>query len=168
MDPVGRRPPERPGVRSRPPRAAAAAARATHGRSVWERPIDAASCPLVDLYVRDDTVDSGRVQPTPSGVPDPLNATGALTNWWDSPDVKVDAPQPNFQTPSPISDYVAFEAALVHRAAQRGRLNRVYVQVHNRGSDRATTIAVLSSGYVGWRMFALVTSPLRSSTDLAS
>ena len=42
---------------------------ATHGRSVWERPIDAASCPLVDLYVRDDTVDSGRVQPTPWGCP---------------------------------------------------------------------------------------------------
>jgi photosystem II stability/assembly factor-like uncharacterized protein len=115
---------------------------ATHGRSVWERPIDLATCPLVDLYVRDDAVDSGRVQPTPSGVPDPLDAAGALTNWWDSPDVKVDAPQPTFQTSSRIDDYVSFEAALVHRTALAGTLNRVYVQVHNRGSDRATNVQV--------------------------
>ena len=115
---------------------------ATHGRSIWERPIDALSCPLVDLYVRDDAVDSGRVQPTPSGVPDPLSADGTLTFWWQSPDVKVDAPQPNFQTPSPIADYVAFEAAIVHRTPRRGRLNRFYVQVHNRGINAATNVQV--------------------------
>jgi photosystem II stability/assembly factor-like uncharacterized protein len=115
---------------------------ATHGRSIWERPIDLTSCPLVDLYVRDDLVDSGRVQPTPSGVPDPLSPAGTLTFWWQSPDIKVDAPEPNFQTPSPISDYVAFEAAIVHRTARRGRTNRFYAQVHNRGINRATEVQV--------------------------
>jgi len=115
---------------------------ATHGRSIWERPIDLTSCPMVDLYVRDDAVDSGRVQPTPSGVADPLSAGGALTFWWQSPDIKVDAPQPTFQTPTPISDYVAFEAAIVHRTARRGRTNRFYAQVHNRGINRATEIQV--------------------------
>jgi hypothetical protein len=115
---------------------------ATHGRSVWERPIDAASCPLVDLYVRDDVVDSGRVQPTPSGVADPLSTTGVLTFWWQSPDVKVDAPEPTFQTATPISDYVSFEASIVHRTARRNRTNRFYVQVHNRGISRTTNVQV--------------------------
>jgi len=115
---------------------------ATHGRSIWERPIDATSCPLVDLYVRDDIVDSGRVQPTPSDVLDPLSTSGAHTYWWQSPDVKVDAPEPTYQTPSPISDYVSFEAAIVHRTARRGRVNRFYVQVHNRGINPATNVQV--------------------------
>lgn len=115
---------------------------ATHGRSIWERPIDAASCPLVDLYIRDDVVDSGRVQPTPSDVVDPLSTSGAHTYWWQSPDVKVDAPEPTYQTPSPISDYVSFEAAIVHRTARRGRDNRFYAQVHNRGINKATNVQV--------------------------
>jgi hypothetical protein len=115
---------------------------ATHGRSVWERPIDALSCPLVDLYVRDDLVDSGRVQPTPSGVADPLSTTGVLTHWWQSPDVKVDAPEPTFQTATPIGDYVSFEASIVHRTALRNRTNRFYVQVHNRGIARTTNVQV--------------------------
>jgi hypothetical protein len=115
---------------------------ATHGRSVWERPIDALSCPLVDLYVRDDLVDSGRVQPTPSGVADPLSTTGVLTYWWQSPDVKVDAPEPTFQTATPIGDYVSFEASIVHRTARRNRTNRFYVQVHNRGIARTTNVQV--------------------------
>jgi hypothetical protein len=115
---------------------------ATHGRSIWERPIDAISCPMVDLYIRDDVVDSGRVQPTPSDVLDPLSATGAFTYWWQSPDVKVDAPEPTYQTATPITDYVSFEAAIVHRTARRGRVNRFYVQVHNRGINKTTNVQV--------------------------
>jgi photosystem II stability/assembly factor-like uncharacterized protein len=115
---------------------------ATHGRSIWERPIDAMSCPMVDLYVRDDVVDSGRVQPTPSDVLDPLSATGARTYWWQSPDVKVDAPEPAYQTPTPINDYVSFEAAIVHRTARRGRVNRFYAEVHNRGINETTNVQV--------------------------
>jgi len=117
---------------------------ATHGRSIWERPIDAMSCPMVDLYVRDDVVDSGRVQPTPSDVLDPLSTTGAHTYWWQSPDVKVDTPEPTYQTPAPITDYVSFEAAIVHRPARRGQVNRFYAQVHNRGINSTTNVQVRS------------------------
>jgi hypothetical protein len=113
---------------------------ATHGRSIWERPIDSSSCPMVDLYMRDDVLDSGRVQPTPSGQPHPF--TGSLVWWWQSPDIKVDAPQPTLQTTAPVSDYVAFETDIQHRTARRGRTNRFYAQVHNRGVSPATNVQV--------------------------
>lgn len=117
---------------------------ATHGRSIWERPIDSPMCPMVDLYLRDYILDTGRVQPTHAYQPDPLDPT-QLVSWWESVDVKVDAQEgnpPAFQTPSPINDYVNFEAALVHRNPQRGRTNRFYVQVHNRGINPATNVLV--------------------------
>jgi len=117
---------------------------ATHGRSVWERPIDPAACPMVDLYLRDNILDTGRVQPTLAYQPDPLHPS-QLVNWWESVDIKVDAPEgspPAFQTPSPINDYVSFEAGLTHRNPQRGLSNRFYVQVHNRGISAATNVQV--------------------------
>jgi photosystem II stability/assembly factor-like uncharacterized protein len=114
---------------------------ATHGRSVWERPIDTTVCPLVDLYMRDDIVDTGRVQPTQAYQTDPF-IPGTLISWWESVDIKVDAPQPNFQTTSPVTDYVAFESDIQHRNPSRNRTNRFYVQVHNRGVNKATNIQV--------------------------
>lgn len=117
---------------------------ATHGRSVWERPIDTAVCPMVDLYLRDNILDTGRVQPTPSGQPHPFNLA-ANVYWWQSVDIKVDAEEgspPSFQTPTPITDYVAFESDLQHRTARRNRVNRFYVQVHNRGVSKATNVQV--------------------------
>jgi hypothetical protein len=113
---------------------------ATHGRSIWERPIDAVTCPTVDLYVRDTDVDSGRVQPTLSGVPHPFTPTVNVW-WWQSPDVKVDSPTPGFQTAAPFSDYLSYHR-LEHRSADRGATNRFYVQVHNRGVLRATSVQV--------------------------
>ena len=113
---------------------------ATHGRSVWERPIDAAACPMVDLYMRDNILDSGRILPSPEGFPDPLDPTHNAHHW-QSEDIKVDGPEPDFQTPSPVSDYVSF-ALLEHRFTRRERTNRFYVQVHNRGVSRATNVRV--------------------------
>jgi hypothetical protein len=112
----------------------------THGRSVWERPIDVASCPMVDLYFRDTDVHSGRVQPTPSNVPHPFTPA-VHVHWWQSPDVKVDSPATGFQTATPASDYLTYHR-LQHRSAQRGATNRFYVQVHNRGVSRATNVQV--------------------------
>ena len=112
---------------------------ATHGRSVWERPIDLATCPLVDLYMRDNVIDSGRVQPVPVA-PHPFDPS-IWAGHWTSPDIKVDGPEPNFQTASPVSDYVAF-ASLQHRTARRARSNRFYVQVHNRGVNVAHNVQV--------------------------
>ena len=114
---------------------------ATYGRSVWERPIEAGFCPSVDLYVRDNILDSGRVQPAPSDQPHPFNPS-INVHWWQSPDIKVDAKEPQFQTPEPISDYVAFESDLIHRKSRRNSENRFYVQVHNRGPRKATNVQV--------------------------
>ena len=112
---------------------------ATHGRSVWERPIDAMSCPVVDLYMRDNILDSGRVQPTPEAA-HPFDPT-IWAGHWTSEDIKVDAPQPSFQTVAPVDNYVAF-ASLQHRTARRDRTNRFYVQVHNRGVAVAHNVQV--------------------------
>jgi hypothetical protein len=112
---------------------------ATHGRSIWERPIDAISGPMVDLYMRDNIMDSGRVQPTPEAWHpfDPSTWAGH----WMSEDIKVDSPEPDFQTAAPIDNYVAF-ASLQHRKVRRNRTNRFYVQVHNRGVDVAPNVQV--------------------------
>ncbi len=104
---------------------------ATYGRSVWERPADAAMCTSYDLYVRDSILDSGRVLPSPSGHPNPI-APPERAFWYQSVDVKVDAPEPSYQTPAPVQDYVAF-VDIQHRSPRRGRVNRFYAQVHNRG-----------------------------------
>jgi photosystem II stability/assembly factor-like uncharacterized protein len=114
---------------------------ATYGRSVWERPIDSGFCPLVDLYLRDNILDSGRVQPTPSGQPHPFDPKTNVY-WWQSPDVKVDAKEPEFQTLEPVTDYVAFESDLRHRKARRSSDNRFYVQIHNRGVKKATNVQI--------------------------
>ncbi|MEN8376866.1 MAG: glycosyl hydrolase [Gemmatimonadota bacterium] len=112
---------------------------ATHGRSIWERPIDTASCPLVDLYVRDNILDSGRVTPSPSHLPHPFDA-GKTVYWWQSADVKVDSSDPDpFQTTDPIDDTIEF-MLLNHRDPVREKVNRFSVQVHNRGVLKATNV----------------------------
>ncbi len=120
---------------------------ATKNRGVWEIPVDPATVPDVEIYLRDSAVDTGRLSPSPSGVPDPFNK-GSDTYWWQSPDIKVDSP--SFQRPS-LNDihFEIFEddhglvpAGLFHENPQRGRTVRVYVQIHNRGRKAATNVAV--------------------------
>jgi hypothetical protein len=112
---------------------------ATHGRSVWECPIDATSCPMVNLYMRDNILDSGRVQPTPEAL-HPFDPS-IWAGHWMSEDIKVDGPEPDFQTTSPADNYVDF-ASLQHRKVRRNRSNRFYVQVHNRGINIAHNVQV--------------------------
>ena len=121
---------------------------ATHGRSMWERHIDSLACPLVDLYMRDNILDSGRVQPTPSAT-HPFDSS-IWVGHWQSEDIKVDGPEPGFQTPTAVDNYVSF-ASLQHRTARRNRTNRFYVQVHNRGVNAAHNVQV--------RAFFAATSP---------
>ncbi|MBI2358488.1 MAG: glycosyl hydrolase [Deltaproteobacteria bacterium] len=111
---------------------------ATFGRGVWERPIDTMTCPDVDIYMRDNILDTGR-GPAPSGVPHPLDPAN-LVWWFQSEDIKVDAPP--FQTPMPVTDHVALANEIEHRNPRRGMTNRFYVQVHNRGSFKATNVRV--------------------------
>jgi photosystem II stability/assembly factor-like uncharacterized protein len=124
---------------------------ATHGRGLWERKLDVASSLDVDLYMRDHLMSTSRILPIPSPVmaafEDPLQHVSVGDNlwWWQCVDAKVDAPAPgthDYQLPVSEVDYFAFETKLEHRNAQRGVLNRVYVQVHNRGIQAANNVTV--------------------------
>jgi hypothetical protein len=123
----------------------------THGRGLWERRLDVTSAPVSELFVRDNLMDSGRSSPSPNSVPaafeDPLQyvALGDLQYWWMCADIKVDTLEgspPQYQMPIAAVDAVAFETRLQHRDAQRGRVNRIYVQVHNRGISPAANVTV--------------------------
>jgi photosystem II stability/assembly factor-like uncharacterized protein len=124
---------------------------ATHGRGLWERQLDVAGQPDVDLYLRDHRMSTARILPTPSPVlaslADPLQhvALGDDLWWWMCTDIKVDAPAAvthDYQLPVADVDYLAFETKLEHRNPQRGVLNRVYVHVNNRGIQSATNVTV--------------------------
>lgn len=116
---------------------------ATHGRSVWERPVDASLCPLVQVYLRDNVLDTGRISPSPSGVVDPFDATG-FVYWWQSGDIKIDSPDPAnnaFAFPNLNIDYLQFEGHN-HDNPRRNTLVRAYAQVHVRGNLPATNVHV--------------------------
>jgi len=123
---------------------------ATHGRGLWERQLDGAGAPDVRLVIRDHVMDTGRLTPSPSGLvsawEDPYRQVnlGDPLFWWNCADVKVDSPVGgSYQIPVVASvDYVVFRTALEHRKPQRAALNRVYVQVHNRGVLPASNVAV--------------------------
>jgi hypothetical protein len=118
---------------------------ATHGRGIWERRVDVASMPDVDIYVRHHMMDTGRGL-APEGIPAAFKDIGQFVDLgdpqrhWMCVDLKVDALAGNapFQYPVSDVDFVAFEAQLFHRNAVRGNVNRVYAQVHNRGIKPAT------------------------------
>jgi len=123
---------------------------ATHGRGLWEIPVDAAATPVSDLVFRDHPMDTARVFPTPNAVAawdDPLHyvTLGNDLFWWMSADIKVDALEgspPSYQMPVSEVEYIRYETQLQHRQAQRGRVNLVYVQVQNRGYLPAANVRV--------------------------
>jgi hypothetical protein len=124
---------------------------ATHGRGVWERKLDVPSVSSVDLFFRDHLMSTGRILPAPDYVAaafeDPLQFVnlGDLLSHWMSADIKVDALEgspPAFQMAVSAVDYLAFEVKLQHRNAQRGNVNRAYVDVHNRGFAPAANVTV--------------------------
>jgi hypothetical protein len=124
---------------------------ATHGRGLWEKLIDAPSTPAIDLYVRDHVMDTAREFPPQYGIPaafeDPLRYVGLgdPQYLWMCADIKIDALEgtvPSYQMTVAAVDYVAFEAKLQHRQPQRTKVNRVYVQVHNRGFQPAANVKV--------------------------
>ena len=123
----------------------------THGRGIWERKLDVPSVSSVDLFFRDHLMSTGRILPAPDWVPaafeDPLLYVnlGDLLSHWMAADIKVDALEgspPSFQMAVSAVDYLAFEVKLQHRNAQRGNVNRAYVEVHNRGFAPAANVAV--------------------------
>ena len=122
---------------------------AAHGRGLWERQLGAATPSDVRVVLRDNIMDTGRKTPSPSGVSaaweDPLrqvNLNDAIF-WWQCADVKVDSPiGGSYQMPIASVDYLAFESTLAHQNPQRGKVNRVYIQVHNRGVTTASNVIV--------------------------
>jgi photosystem II stability/assembly factor-like uncharacterized protein len=125
---------------------------ATHGRGLWERKLDVEKkMPDLDLFFRDHLMATGRHPPTPCPVTaafeDPCHyvSLGDQLWWWQCADIKVDALEgtvPSYQKPVATVDYLVFENELQHRNAQRGRTNRVYVQVHNRGFAAGANVTV--------------------------
>jgi photosystem II stability/assembly factor-like uncharacterized protein len=125
---------------------------ATHGRGMWERDIDATTCGDASIYLRDNVMHTGRGT-APSGqasVIEDLTQHIALNDpvyWWQCADAKIDAMEgspPSFQFEVSDVDFVTYEVSLTHRNPQRGRINRVYVQVHNRGIQAAdVTVKIL-------------------------
>jgi hypothetical protein len=122
---------------------------ATHGRGMWEIRLGAA-CPEVDIYVRDNVIDTGEFTPSADGLPDPTQS-GAFVYHWESADIKVDAPP--FDVVDSLLDGVEFDnpaqpspietiAGITHNNPIRTQVNRVYVQVHNRGWKKADQVTV--------------------------
>lgn len=97
--------------------------------------------PPVDLYLRDDDLDTGTILPSPSGLPDPLAPSPATADWWMSPDIKVNH-APFYAPPGSVFDGVDFDASLVHEDPYRTAANRIYVQVHNRGWQPTANVSV--------------------------
>jgi photosystem II stability/assembly factor-like uncharacterized protein len=117
---------------------------ATHGRGMWEIKT-AKSCPKSDIYVRDNLLDTGQQFPSVSGIADPLSVVrggllGDKVYWWQSPDIKIDASP--FCAPGPLFDGVEFDRDFKHENAVRAHLNRLYIQVTNRGAFDATKVNV--------------------------
>jgi photosystem II stability/assembly factor-like uncharacterized protein len=118
----------------------------THGRGIWERRLDVQTLPDVDIYVRHHIMDTGRFASSSSSA---VNAAfedefqnisfGEPLSWWMCADIKIDSLKESenelqYQMREPDSvDYVKFERQLHHTNSIRGRVNRVYVQIHNRG-----------------------------------
>ena len=119
---------------------------ATHGRGLWEINLTGGAQPMVDIFVRDNIMDMARGSTSamvPAAWEDPTRHV--LLNdpcyWWHCADIKTDAP-PSFQLPASDTNYLDFETKLVHEDPEKGNLNRIYVQVHNRGPLPANNVTV--------------------------
>ena len=109
--------------------------------------------PAVDIFVRDHLMDTGRYIPSVAydGTYALLAAFDDLYQgiklgdilWWDnSPDIKVDSPTPTYQMNIEDVDYVKFETNLYHNPVLTAHVNRIYVQIHNRGIKAAANVTI--------------------------
>jgi hypothetical protein len=89
---------------------------ATMGRGMYKVCIASTAEPVVDLYLRDDDIDTGERFPSPSNEPNPFDATDQ-EYWWESPDLKV---QSSFYTPDAVFDGVEFDREVTHEDPYSG------------------------------------------------
>jgi photosystem II stability/assembly factor-like uncharacterized protein len=118
---------------------------ATLGRGVWERSIDAAPAPDVDLYLRDNALDVG-LEPTQSGT-DPFDPSRQAV-WQDGLDLKVDTAGffGGFEQPASTVNYAGGDIDFIgfdkmpHSNPRALANARVYLQVNNRGPKSAKLV----------------------------
>jgi hypothetical protein len=123
----------------------------THGRGMFEYKPDPPAQADVELYVRDTALDVARAS-TVDGLPDPETWPTQIVLHYLSRNIKVDVPTPvGYQTPTTDIDFLVFNDSIIdgssHVAtmdpAQGTVVNRVYVEVHNRGIVEATSVRVM-------------------------
>ena len=124
---------------------------ATHGRGVFERTLDTETALAVELYVRDTQLDLGR-RTTVNGLDDPTQP-GQTVRHYKGPDIKVDVPSAmgTYQTPTTAINCYQFVDTIVDGSGGVATVdpsigtavNRVYVQVHNRGVRDADNVQVM-------------------------
>ncbi|APO76260.1 peptidase S8/S53 family subtilisin-related protein [Rhizobium etli 8C-3] len=104
------------------------AARTVAGRDIFGRG-------GVDVYVRDNSLDWGNTE-QPSNVT--FEQTRGFIPHWQSVDIKVDAPPYSATQPISSTEFDAF----IDENPLSNTLNRVYVRIHNRGTQTATDVQV--------------------------
>lgn len=123
----------------------------THGRGMFEYRIDPPAQADVELYVRDTSLDVGRA-PTVDLLPDPETWPATPVKHFLSRNIKVDVPTTaGYQTPTTDIDFLQFNDTIVDGSAHTATLdpskgtvvNRVYVEVHNRGVVEAKAVQVM-------------------------
>jgi hypothetical protein len=124
---------------------------ATHGRGMFEYKLDAPPQADVELYCRDTSLDVGRTS-TVDGLGDPETWPTQIVLHYLSRNIKVDVPTPaGYQTPTSNIDFLIFNDVIVDGSqgtatidpANGTVVNRVYVEVHNRGVVPAASVQVM-------------------------
>ncbi len=134
---------------------------ATHGRGIWQRRLDTEKINDVDIFVRDNIMDTGRFTPSPTSVTAAFDnpfqgiSVNQELNSFMCADIKIDSPDSSYSYQMDIEsvDYTKFEYKLHNRNVRRGKLNRVYVQIHNRGIrdvSKATVKLLYCNNENGW------------------
>jgi hypothetical protein len=118
---------------------------ATHGRGVWEYPLDATTGQDPEIYMRANSADTGRLNggsrsPWIEGAPDPTRKGFSVYHWM-SADIKVrrgSLPSlPALNSPPDFGDFAAnigdYRDTENIETIDASGPNRVFVEVHNRG-----------------------------------
>ncbi|MEK6225570.1 MAG: hypothetical protein AABM40_04660 [Chloroflexota bacterium] len=123
----------------------------THGRGMFEFKLAAPAQADVELYARDTALDVGRAS-TVDGLSDPETWPVQPVLHYLSRNIKVDVPTPaGYQTPTNAIDFLQFNDVIVDGSQGTATIdpatgtvvNRVYVEIHNRGIVEAASVQVM-------------------------
>jgi hypothetical protein len=99
----------------------------------------------VDIFMRDNYLDWGNTE-RPSN--ESIGLARVPVNYWESRDIKIDAPDSNNRFRSKPLDSNAFDFFSSEQPIAKSE-NRVYVRVHNRGPDVAKCVNVRLYAWTG-------------------